>query len=263
MNFRLKNIILAISLIALPLYVAAQTTGIVLPPKINNTNESLQANLARLENTQKMLQQQLQIQIQNLVNVQLQITVIKKQLVKLQQAHADFSWQSPNNTQLPVNAFLANGQPKTYICQAFYAGYLYPGPLTQDGCLITYAGTSHTLKHYKVLVSKKSGYWIDGNKVPAEPVYDDGSSTPTYAPTPLSATKIANTSTTKSSAILPVVGGYEDGHVLYICRVYMNGNYYLGKAVTGDCDFALDGKEASIPRYQVLLSAAPKSKNGS
>src|SRR3990167_4621238 len=105
MNFRLKNIILAISLIALPLYVAAQTTCIVLPPKINNTNESLQANLARLENTQKMLQQQLQIQIQNLVNVQLQITVIKKQLVKLQQAHADFSWQSPNNTQLPVNAF--------------------------------------------------------------------------------------------------------------------------------------------------------------
>lgn len=52
-----------------------------------------------------------------------------------------------------------------------------------------------------------------------------------------------------------VVGGGENGHMLYVCRANLNGNWHPGKLLpNGLCNISYGGREISFRNYQILVS---------
>ncbi|OGT30763.1 MAG: hypothetical protein A3E87_07355 [Gammaproteobacteria bacterium RIFCSPHIGHO2_12_FULL_35_23] len=264
MSTRYKFIftLLTAGLTTLPLIIFAKTTtstqAIVIKnsqPTVNENLQSLQVSLLQLESSKKNIQRQIEVQIQAMVSLQAQINSIKKKISNFKQTSTGFYWVTSQNNQLPKDAFSVDSQQKIYICQASYANALYPGRVSNKGCVITYSGLAYTIPSYKILVSNYKGYWQDGNKVPQEPFIN--LQQPVWIPNAPSSTPLTATTKKDHTAVTPIVGGFEYNHVLYICRLNINNTYYVGKVVTGTCNVAMAGKEASIPIYQVLLPSAP------
>jgi hypothetical protein len=236
------------------------------PPAILNDKAQLQTQLCILQNTAKAQQQSIQNLQQSLLSTQSQIQALQQKMAATKShGKASFNWESTSMGSLPHHAFVAaeNAGNKLYICQANYkmnpgdlgSGtiYLYPGMLTSQGCVISFAGNSYVENPYKILVSKETGYWgasselVDANN----------------AELPFPAVSFQETASNNQGSAQPIIGGYEPDHYIYICRVNINNTYYVGKVVSGNCNIALHGKEASWPDYQVLLTGQPTGYSSS
>ncbi|MDF2690181.1 MAG: hypothetical protein K0S29_36 [Gammaproteobacteria bacterium] len=225
------------------------------PPAILNEKAQLQSQLCVLQNDAKSQQQSYQKLQQIISNTQSQIQAVQQKLAAAKNSPSStFKWVSASAGNIPKHAFVAaeNSGSKVYVCQANYtmnpeeigAGntYLYPGSLTANGCMITFGGKSFVENPYKILVSKEAGYWASQDQAGNAPSSSDISG---YV----------------ASENKPIIGGFEPNQYIYVCRTNINNVYYIGKVVSGNCNVALQGKEASWPDYQVLLSTKPTGSN--
>ena len=244
-------------------------------------NVATTAAFSTLQGQVTQLQQQVQSMQQNLNSTTTGIGKITGELGALQKqinqygntALTQFKWIDVSSVnQVPQNAFVAaenNGSP-LYVCQAAYSngsGYygggnnvIDPGVVSKKGCVITYSGQAYLVPQYSVLTSNVSGYWVSGdlvktNKTPP-PVYpvmmlrENGSSADQNAPAP------SNEPTPLYNA-LAIIGGQENGTNVYIYRVKINNQCFVGKAVNNSCYIATGRYEASWPIYEVLLTRKP------
>ncbi len=53
-----------------------------------------------------------------------------------------------------------------------------------------------------------------------------------------------------------VIGGYEQGRVLYICQAYFNNGLHPGKVVEHRCNIGWGGKEHAIHDFKILVGTA-------
>ena len=54
-----------------------------------------------------------------------------------------------------------------------------------------------------------------------------------------------------------VVGGYENNHMLYVCKTNYNGGAHTGKIVGQNCNFGWGGREVTSSHYETLVSRRP------
>ncbi len=207
--------------------------------------------------------------IQQFIHLQQQQIALTKQLLTTQQQQLntasqllqssqyreskDYSWQDvKKDSKLPenlINANLAGGKP-LYICHARFKNLgVHPGQYTTKGCRITYAGKSYEEKQFALLASKAKTTWQ-----PSDSIYQMDQQRQyyqAYRPKPIGIFPL-NSSLPKSS--LPIVGGHEKGHSLYICRGLYKNQIHLGKVVTGNCNIGYQGKEIYLRGFEVLFS---------
>ena len=243
-------------------------------------NIATTAALSTLQGQVTQLQQQVQNMQQSLDSTTTGIGKITGALDALQKqinqygntALSQFKWVDVSSVkQVPHNAFVAaqNNESPLYVCQAAYSngsGYyggsnnvIDPGVVSKKGCVITYSGQAYLVPQYSVLTSNVSGYWVNGDLIKtnktSSPVYpvmmlrESGSSAdqtpaPSNEPTPL-------------YNALAIIGGQENGANVYICRVKINNQFFVGKAVNNTCYVATGRYEASWPIYEVLLTRKP------
>ncbi|MDF2529493.1 MAG: hypothetical protein K0Q57_373 [Gammaproteobacteria bacterium] len=231
-----------------------QQTNTNSPPAVLNEKAQLNAQLCNLKNAANAREQTIQQMQQALAANQSQIAALQQKISELKDNgnEVSFKWVKASSGNIPSQAFVGaeNAGTKVYICQAKYnmnpgdlgAGntYLYPGMLTANGCMITFAGKSFVQDHYKILTSKAAGYWGSPTQAGIQPN--------NYA-------SVIGGYT--SPAVKPVIGGYEPNQYVFICRAYINNAYYIGKVVSGNCNVASNGQEASWPNYQVLFTSQP------
>jgi hypothetical protein len=234
-------------------------------PATLDEKTQLQSQLCSLQNQAKMQQQLIQNQIQGLVNTQIQIQALQQKVADAKVKNTDYNWVQGQAHVIPNNALVAgqNNGKNIYICQAQYSGNppgyaatnLYPGELVPEGCVITYAGQTFVIDPYNILTSSKTGYWASPDQTTDEPLR----SSPVYVNgnNPLSQSIVNFQQTTDASAPQSVIGGYEDDHYLYVCRIKVDGVYHVGKVVSGSCNVSIGNKEASWPDYQVLMTTKP------
>ncbi len=241
--------------------------------------------LSLLQNQMTQLQQQvdgakqtIQSANQNLDGVTAQLKTLQVQIEQYGNPDlSQFKWVDVSDNALPANTFVAasnKGSP-VQICQASYSngsGYyggngnsvIDPGIVTTKGCVITFGGQAYLVPQYSVLTSNVAGYWISGEYIKsnrAEPVYalntlsvatpkaefgaeSSAPAAPSNAPTPL-------------YNALAIIGGQENGSNVYICRVQINAQYFVGKVFNNTCYIAAGKYEASWPVYEVLLTRKP------
>ncbi len=231
-------------------------------------------SLGLLKTQANAIQQAINQQNQNsqttLADLQNQLNTLNTQIARLASPDLKkFNWVlvSSNDT-LPQNAVVVaqNGTTPVYACQATYTSpnnysgtVVDPGIVTPDGCVITFAGQAYVVPQYSVLVSNLSGFWVDGSKIQAP-----NSSPPV---TPLMQVRTGgaanNTPTNTTNQPTPlynqltIVGGNENGNDVYLCRVNINNQYFIGKGANGTCFIAVGSGEASWPKYEVLLAKQP------
>ena len=231
-------------------------------------------SLASLKNQANSLQQAINQQAQNnttgLQSLQEQLNTFQTQLARFESPDLKkFNWVTMNQS-LPANAVIAaenNNQP-LYLCQAAYTGdssygstnqTLDPGLLTANGCVITYGGQAYLAPEYSVLTSTSTGAWVDGSKiktasryVPVQPLYMMANG--------VTAEAKASNNTDQPRPLynqLAVIGGSENGQNVYICRVKIGGQYFVGKVSNNTCYLAAGSGEATWPSYEVLLAKKP------
>jgi hypothetical protein len=210
-------------------------------------------------------QQQLQLQAQEL-QLEQKILEIKQRLLFLQQQAAlqnqtaqqnsNLNWVDAHPEKIPAHAVIgayANDKP-LYICHAEYLLQgTHPGQVNSKGCLITYGGKAMVMPHYQVLIASQAVQWKSSEAlqfylrravIPYYPVYYSGS-----AP-------LANMS--NSIGGVPVQGGYEPNHPIYICRAMYGDTIHLGKTFGIDgqpvCNIGVDGSEIHVPTFEVLFT---------
>lgn len=260
-------------LFVLPVFACANT--VVTTPSLS----ILQNQLSQLQQQVQSGQQTLQAVTQNLNDVTGQITALQTQVNQYGNVNASqFKWVDVANNQLPPNAFVAvsNKGSALYICQAPYSngsGYygggngnnvIDPGVVTPKGCVITNGGQSYLVPQYSVLTSNVSGYWISGEYVKSNNTQPPimyamatlGKSATQDATSPSAAPAASNEPTPLYNA-LAIIGGQENGSNVYICRVQINGQFFVGKSVNNTCYIAAGKYEANWPVYEVLLTRKP------
>lgn len=124
---------------------------------------------------------------------------------------------------IPVDAIIGGAENGNllYVCRATYQGGQHPGKLLPAGiCNITYGGRELSTTLYQVLVSHSPLQWVAGS----------------YGYIPGHA----------------MVGGNEEGRILYICQADYHGGRHAGKIVGQNCNIGYAGREISIPYYNVL-----------
>ncbi|MDF1796163.1 MAG: DUF3421 domain-containing protein [Coxiellaceae bacterium] len=121
-----------------------------------------------------------------------------------------------------------NQKGAIHVCRAYYKDGTHPGQLTQQGCLLSYAGKAFFVKQYAVLTSQLPAAWLLANQISD---YQNQ-----FLPSPLHA-------------------GYEQMHSLYSCWVIYHGQPHVGKTVTGACDIGYKGKEVRVGSQYYVLSA--------
>lgn len=243
------------------------------PVAVSPSMSTLQTQIRQLNNQLANAQQNMSAVESQLASTQKQLSAIGDQV----QQYSDpvikqFRWVDVSNNPLPQNALVAaqNGSTPLYVCQATYSngsGYapdtnamIEPGVVSAKGCVITYAGNAYLVPDYAVLTSNLPGYWINGDQVKSNvshrPYYplaleengnggaEPAAATPSNEPTPLYNS-------------LAIIGGQENNTNAYICRVNINGQYFVGKSMNNTCYIATGRYEASWPVYQVLLSRKP------
>ncbi len=238
------------------------------------------AALSTLQNQLSSLQQQVQTDEQgisainqNLSDVGNQLTALQTQVNQYGSSRiSQFKWVDVDNSQLPSNAYVAasNGGNPVYICQAPYSngsGYyspsnniVDPGVVSANGCVITYNGQAYLVPQYSILTSNVPGYWISGEYIksnnigsPIMPLYlvrVKGTLGPSNQP------PTSNEPTPLYNA-LAIIGGQENNTNVYICRVQINQQYFVGKSMNNTCYVAAGQYEGSWPNYEVLLTRKP------
>ncbi len=135
-----------------------------------------------------------------------------------------FNWYSTSSyNYLPSNVVIGgneDGRP-LYVCRGYYNGGRHPGKIVGNMCNITYAGAEIPLSQYQVLRSWSPYHWV----------WDANGHVPPYA----------------------VVGGYENGHPLYICQADYATGTHPGKIVGSSCNIGYAGQEISISNYRVMV----------
>jgi hypothetical protein len=133
-----------------------------------------------------------------------------------------YEWREFYSGPLPTGAMFAGdfeGRP-TYICQAPFRDGIHPGRLAGDRCVITYGGEVIPRNRFKILIDR--GYqwrWTRAGDIPPN----------------------------------AVVGGYEKGRPLFVCRAPLRG-MHPGKVIAGACNIAFRGEEVTRPTFQVLVA---------
>jgi hypothetical protein len=127
---------------------------------------------------------------------------------------------------LPPGAVLGGNQPvppyNLYVCRGEYQDGVHPGKIVAAGfCNISYDGDEVSLPTYQVLVSNVRLGWVPAS----------------YGHIPMNA----------------VAGGYEADSTLYICKARYHGGDQTGKVVGQNCNISWNGREITIPHYQVLV----------
>lgn len=238
------------ALFASPLALAVSAEAHLQPsgvPAVITGDTDLYQRLMQQDQLVQRYHMQLNRDINNLTQAELRLTELEHEAHRKQMG---FDWvDHKRGAALPKNAVeVAKGQqPKSIICQAGYLNHRYPGHVTADGCEISYGGSAMVKTDYRILVAKKPVKWVASNNVPPPPpVYR-------YVGFPMKNSPVVKAPQGKNW-YQPIIGGYEDNHYVYICRSNMLGGYHVGKVVTGHCDIAWQGKEASLPTYQVLTT---------
>lgn len=196
-------------------------------------------------------QMQLQLKTQEL-QLEQQILQIKQRLLQLQQQQTvqkqtvqtplDLHWLDAKSGDVPANAIVAAtaNNKSVYICRAVYLQATQPGQLTDKGCLITYGGKALVQPDYQVLTGKQAVIWKGATAL-----------LPFLRPLPPYLGMAVS-----DNAGVPVQGGYEPDHPLYICRAMYGDNIHVGK-VFGDgqqCNIGVDGAEVHVNSYEALFS---------
>jgi len=213
--------------------------------------------LAEMLNIQKQ-----QVGLQNqLLTIQSTLLQLSKKQLQLQSqlltahptAAKNFKWVT--DKEIPSNAINAglDGGIKVYICHAPYQDFgIHPGTLSPKGCIISYAGVAYVQSNYQLLTGDGKIAWK-----PSSALYQVHTHTfPLEGPGPVIA---GNTGLYPQNSIqdqpqgLPIVGGHEKNHNLYICRAILNNQIHVGKVVAGNCNIGYDGKEVALQNYQVLF----------
>lgn len=235
----------------------------------NPSIAQMQQQLQSLQASRDQLQATISQQLDQLSKINTNISNVQNNIKQAQilANSAGINWVPSPAQGLPDNAFVAaqnNGQ-NIYICQASYnpntyQGGTYPGILQNNTCVITYGGTAYNQQNYTILTSTKTLYWIDGSAVPnlfSSPI---NPGTPPWVNfTVMPATKSYAQQQQQQPATQPappaVVGGNESSRSVYICRANIGNTWFVGKLISGNvCMIAVDGKEASWPDYQVLMT---------
>ncbi len=235
---------------------------------------TLQSQLDGLNQQISSAQQTLNSVNQSLQNMQKQSSLLRQQIAQYANTNAkQFKWVDVSEGTVPSQVFVAarnQGQP-VYVCQATYAAsgyggattYVIPGVVTAKGCVVTYGGQAYLEPDYAILTSTVPGYWINGDQVkntsPSQPVCpmvsfaDAGASNALVVPNPRGP---SNQPKPLYNA-LAIIGGADNNGNTYICRVDINGQYFVGKATGNTCFVAAGAYEANWPIYQVLLTRQP------
>jgi len=155
-------------------------------------------------------------------------------------AHAEVFWAAGGRGYpLPANALLGGidgAGPNTgtplFVCRAIFADSVHPGKLIGGNCNISYGGREHEVAQYQVAVATR-GAWG-----PAQRGYAGA-----------------------------LVGGYEPGRTLFVCRARYEEparrgpherGLHPGKVVDGKCNFGWGGREiASHFDFEVFYPTAP------
>lgn len=182
------------------------------------------AQIQNLQTTITLQEQQLQQILDALVQNKLRLLQLSSEAPTPDDSPA---WLTSNAAL--TQAFLAgtNQNHKVYICQALLYGNLYPGQLSAQGCLLTYAGNSKIVDNYSILSNITPYAWMASNQVHAK------------------------------FTLQAVNGGHEYGHIIHICRVTINNRIQVGKVVSNSCNIAIGHREASWPDFDVLVTPQP------
>lgn len=194
----------------------------------------------------QLQQQELQLE-QQVLQIKMRLLQLKQQDVqqkKTKQAMGNLHWQAAKNGDVPADAVIGGyvaGKP-LHICHANYFDEgIHPGQMVARGCLITYAGRSYVQPDYEVLAGKQNIIWQSPNALPLP-----------KPPLPVIFAGMSPAMTSGGNPI-PVQGGYENGHPLYICRAVFTDQIHLGKVVSESCFVGIKDSEVSIPTYEVLF----------
>ena len=230
----------------------------------------LQGQLNTLNQQINTAQQTLTTVTQNLQDMQKQSSTLRQEIAQYANTNAQqFKWVDVSNNQMPGHVFIAaeNQDKPLYVCQASYTnvgGYyggngnnaiIIPGVVSQAGCVITYNGQAYLEHVYAILTSTVPGYWISGDQVrnnqsvqnpvvTSDIVLEPNQPQPSNQPKPL-------------YNALAIIGGQDSAGNTYICRVNINGQYFVGKGANNTCFIAAGAYEANWPVYQILLTRQP------
>ena len=220
----------------------------LIPPKSNviiqsGPNQNIYQQIQQVQNEIEI--KSLELRVLNLKLYQLKKTLNKS----IEKSRSDrYQWVKSVPGKIPVHAVSAwrNFDGPVNICQANYHDGVHPGQLAKDGCRITYAGKAYNEKTFNVLTSSKTPAWKDQSALYQYrqhqwPVYG-GVGPMVIVNGPL-----------KKSGSLPVIGGHEGGHNLYVCRCMYKENVHIGKVVANNCNIGFQGKEVRVPDYEVLF----------
>jgi hypothetical protein len=227
----MKRLLLTVGLFIL---LANTAMAIIIEPPMPPANDKNE--VMRLE------RQQLQL-LQQMVSLQKQIIARRQHQSKPTVVSDGFSWVTDKNGQSPKNAIVAakvNGKPLT-VCQVAWHNGLHPGQITATGCRVSYGGKIKIAKNYKVLTGKHKVVWLSPSHLYS---YSNRFNPGRYGVQPAGA---------QFKALMPIVGGQENGRPLYICRTMAGDHIVLGKRVANKCNIAFDGSEIQKPVYQVLF----------
>jgi hypothetical protein len=263
----MKQYFLAGIIFSFPFALAAD------PVAVSPAMSTLQAQIRQLNAQLANANQTMNAVEAQLASTQRQLEAVSAQVRQYSDPLSQqFRWVDVSSNQLPANALVAayNGNTPIYVCQATYSdggeGYasggtavLDPGIVSDKGCVITYGGNAYLVPNYAVLTSETSGYWINGDAVKSVITH-----TPYYPPVfarnasagVLSSSSPPNEPTPLYNA-LAIIGGQENGNNVYVCRVNINGQYFVGKSIYNTCFIATGRYEANWPVYEVLLSRKP------
>jgi hypothetical protein len=234
--------------------IAAEPAKSASPPAPNP------AQVAVMPGSIQMPRQQLEFQLQTQeLQLEQQILQIKEQLLRLRQMDAmqianvppvniDLHWVNASDGKVPENPVIgatANDKP-LYICHAAYLDGVHPGQLVEKGCLISYGGRAFVQANYQVLTGKQMVSWKPSSSLlrfnppmlpmPSGPIF-------------MRTTGIINFQAPE----IPIPGGMEDDHPLYICRAMFENQIHLGKVVGMGCNISSQNAEVRLPTFEVLF----------
>lgn len=146
-------------------------------------------------------------------------------------------WVTPKGAQVPKNAFIGGKEPgrSLFVCRAMHNKGMHPGKVVAGKCNIGWGGKEIVSAKYQVMVIASRA------------------ATPPAASLPKGMTWAVARGTKLPTGT--VLGGYERGKPVYICRAPSKGGLIPGKLVGRRCIISNGGREVSAPKYQILVRA--------
>lgn len=185
---------------------------------------------------------------ENILEQQKNLIQYQKQLIQNETSHQSETmlkqtqWlSSAEISSHPKDSLLIAGygpEGPIHICHTSYNNGIQPGEMTDKGCQFTYGGDVLFSQNFQTLntLSGVKSHWLDSYQLES---YLNG--------------YIA----TDNNNSIPLAGGHEEGHEIYICRVLINNALVIGKVVPVTyghwCFVAKDGKEVNVTPFSVLF----------